>query len=146
MKTNPGPGSWSFVAYNGRTRLFGSYQKFTKEPSNRAKMMAITGTIKALRLMDETPRDFTFHTNYKTLVDAIDNGWVNKWRSTGWKNSSGKSVDNQDLWEELDGYVAAGELDVVWSKKQAFRYKLPRKATRDINRRCFPNQTEPEQQ
>lgn len=29
-------------------------------------------------------------------------GWINKWKSNGWKTYSGGDVLNRDLWESLD--------------------------------------------
>lgn len=132
MKSNPGPGSWSFVAYEGRLRLFGNYHGFERETSNRAKMTAVLGAIDALEMMQHDISDYTIHTNYKVLADALEQGWIERWMKNNWANSQGKPIDNRDLWEKI--YEYKDQLDVVWSKKNEFRYKLPRKVSKQLNR------------
>ena len=133
MKSNPGPGTWSYVAYDGRTRLFGNYHSFESESSNRAKLMAVLGVIRALELKQEDVSCYTINTNYKVLADALEHGWVQFWAKNGWRNKQNKPIDNQDLWEQILEKAQNG-LDVVWVKKNAFRYKLPRKVSRQITR------------
>ena len=37
-----------------------------------------------------------------TLVrNAIKNGWAKKWQKENWKNSSGKLIENAELWSQL---------------------------------------------
>jgi ribonuclease HI len=35
------------------------------------------------------------------LVNAFNKGWLQKWQRNGWRNSSKKPVENQDLWRDL---------------------------------------------
>lgn len=145
LTSNPGAGSWSFVAYNGRTRLFGNYHQFKRETSNRAKMLAVLGAIEALEKRSENIDEYVINTNYKVLADAINLGWIEYWSKNGWKNKQGVPIENKDLWEKIISKTNLG-LEIAWCKKNAFRYKLPKKVSRNLNGQSSPNQTKKVQQ
>ena len=35
------------------------------------------------------------------IVNAFEDGWIDKWKKNGWKNSKGEDVVNQDYWNIL---------------------------------------------
>lgn len=134
MKNNPGPGSWSYVAYEGATRLFGNFGKFDNETSNRAKMLAVLGAMEAMIKLGENIEEYEFFTNYKVLVDAIDMGWLDKWQRNGWKATNGKPIDNVDLWKKVIEYRKNYSIQIKWGNKKSSRFKLPRKLSRKVYR------------
>lgn len=145
MESNPGSGTWSFVAYDGRTRLFGNFHNFEYETSNRAKLLAVLGAIEALEKRCEDISNYTINTNFKVLADAIQFKWIENWSKNNWKNKQGVPIENKDLWEKILEKISNG-LDVVWVKKNAFRYKLPRKVSKEINFQSNPSRTKKERQ
>lgn len=50
------------------------------------------------------------------LVNCMNDKWHINWRNNGWKNSSKKPVENQDLWEELLEIVEDNFLNIRWNK------------------------------
>lgn len=35
------------------------------------------------------------------ILNAQDNGWIEKWAEQGWKKANGKPVQNADIWQQL---------------------------------------------
>ena len=76
---NPGKGGYGAVLlYNGhRKELSGGYVSTT---NNRMEIMAV---IKGLEALKE-PCKVTLYSDSKYVVDAIEKGWVAKWKSNNW--------------------------------------------------------------
>jgi len=53
----------------------------------------------------------TILSDSRYLVDGFQK-WLPGWEARGWRNSSGKTPENRDLWERLK--VAAEGLPVTW--------------------------------
>ncbi len=93
---NPGPGGYGVVLkYNGTEKeLSGGFLDTT---NNR---MEIMGAIVALETLKE-PCDVTIVTDSQYLVNAIEKGWVRKWKSNNWMRNNREKALNPDLWERL---------------------------------------------
>ncbi len=97
---NPGPGGWGGLIIfddNSEIEIGGSEQLTT---NNR---MELTAAIKTL----EKLKDFQLKENFKLRTDSkyVIEGytkWILNWKKNGWKTSTGKSVQNLDLWQKLD--------------------------------------------
>lgn len=113
-KGNPGPGGWgSIVVFGGKEKeLFGGESLTT---NNR---MELTAVISALSILKE-PCDVTLTTDSSYVVNAIEKGWLNGWKKSGWKKSDGKSVLNPDLWKSLDELLQKHNVKFVWVKGHA---------------------------
>ena len=97
---NPGPGGWGGLIIfddNSELEIGGSEQNTT---NNR---MELTAAIKTL----EKLKTYTLKENFKLRTDSnyVIEGytkWIINWKRNGWKTSSGKSVQNFDLWQKID--------------------------------------------
>jgi ribonuclease HI len=88
---NPGPGGWAWAVVDGP---FGS----GAEAHSTNQRMEITAVLKALEALDGpvlVMSDSTY------VVNCFRDRWYEGWRRRGWKNTAGKPVANQDLWEPL---------------------------------------------
>jgi len=112
---NPGPGGYGVVSIElGRkTELCGGFRLTT---NNRMEMMA---AIVALRRFKTETKSILLHSDSRYLVNGISKGWAKKWQSCGWKKSDGKDALNIDLWQELLGLTAAGNVKFCWIKGHA---------------------------
>lgn len=62
--------------------------------------MELTAAIKALEMLKE-PCQVNLYTDSAYLCNAFNQAWINNWQKNGWRTSSKKTVENQDLWKQL---------------------------------------------
>jgi ribonuclease HI len=58
-------------------------------------------------------------TDAKYLLDAVNKGWLAKWRQGGWQTSASKPVKNQDLWLRLNVLLEKHEVRFAWVRSHA---------------------------
>jgi len=93
---NPGPGGWGTIL---------RYKQFERELSggeanttnNRMELSAVIAGLKALT----EPCCVTLYSDSKYFVDAIQQGWAEKWKAKGWMRTNKDKALNPDLWEQL---------------------------------------------
>jgi ribonuclease HI len=88
---NPGPGGWGWAVPDG-PYASGAERQTTNQ------RMEITAVVKALEAL-EGPVLVMSDSTY--VVNCFRDRWYEGWRRRGWRNSAGKPVANQDLWEPL---------------------------------------------
>jgi len=106
---NPGPGGYGVVLlYNGhRKELSGGFRKTT---NNRMELMAVIEGLKALK----TKCKVIVYSDSRYIVDAIQNGWLDRWAAKGWMRNKKDKVLNPDLWKELYGLLKEHEVEFNW--------------------------------
>ena len=111
---NPGKGGYGAVLlYNGhRKELSGGYVSTT---NNRMEIMAV---IKGLEALKE-PCKVTLYSDSKYVVDAIEKGWVAKWKSNNWYGNKSEKALNVDLWKRLLELLNIHEVSFCWVKGHA---------------------------
>jgi len=111
---NPGQGGYGAVLLygSGRKELSCGYQMTT---NNR---METLGVIKALEALKE-PCHVLLYSDSKYVVDAVEKGWVHKWKSNGWKRNKKEMASNIDLWEELLKWLEYHTVQFIWVKGHA---------------------------
>lgn len=63
--------------------------------------MELKACIEALRTLKRKDIPVEVYTDSAYLCNCINQKWYIKWRQNGWINSSKKSVENKDLWQDL---------------------------------------------
>jgi ribonuclease HI len=108
---NPGPGGWAAVLVYGDTRkeLSGGFARTT---NNR---MELTAVIMALESLTKPSRG-VLYSDSKYFLDALNQGWLAKWKRNGWKTAAKKPVKNRDLWMRLDPLLEKHDLELKWVK------------------------------
>jgi ribonuclease HI len=106
---NPGPGGWAAVLLcNGKRReLSGGLRQTT---NNRMELLAVIEALTALTRSCAA----RLHTDSRYLADALNKGWLAKWRRTGWQTADKKPVKNQDLWQRLIPLLAEHQVEFCW--------------------------------
>lgn len=106
---NPGPGGWAALLRHGE------HQKVVSggERMSTNNRMELTAALESLRALKQ-PCRVRLHTDSAYLHNAFTKGWLDKWRRNGWKTSSKKPVENQDLWEAL--VEVSSRHEVTWVK------------------------------
>ena len=97
---NPGPGGWGGLIIfedNSELEIGGSEQNTT---NNRMELTAAIKTLEKLKNY-KLKENFKLRTDSKYVIEGYTN-WIFNWKKNGWKTSSGKSVQNLDLWQKID--------------------------------------------
>ena len=111
---NPGPGGYGTVLLYGEARkeLSGGYRLTT---NNRMEILAV---IKGLEALKE-PCRVLLYSDSKYVVDAIEKGWVAKWRQNGWMRNKKERAQNVDLWERMTALLEKHQVSFHWVKGHA---------------------------
>ena len=97
---NPGPGGWGGLIIfddNSELEIGGSEQNTT---NNRMELTAAIKTLEKLKSY-QLKENFKLRTDSKYVIEGYTK-WIINWKRNGWKTSSGKSVQNLDLWQKID--------------------------------------------
>lgn len=93
---NPGVGGYCGILFYKNKELIVSGAE--KETTNNR--MELTAVIQALSKLKERC-EVDLYSDSAYVINAINNGWISSWQSSGWKTADKKPVANQDLWEQL---------------------------------------------
>ena len=107
---NPGRGGW------GAILVYGKHERSLSggEPSTTNNRMELMAAISGLEALKE-PCKVTLYSDSKYLTDAFLLGWVESWRSAGWRRGRDE-LKNPDLWERLYSLTERHQLSFVWVK------------------------------
>lgn len=111
---NPGPGGWAARLLHPTTGV--KRDLSGGEPQTTNNRMELTAAVEALQAL-KRPVSVELYSDSQYLVKAFKEGWLDRWRSNGWKTAGRKPVENQDLWERL--LSAAAKHVVVWRYVEA---------------------------
>ena len=108
---NPGPGGW------GTILRYGEHEKELSggEAETTNNRMELTAAIEGLSCLKESC-GVTLFSDSKYLIDAIEKGWVYKWKANGWMRNKKEKAQNPDLWDKLLGLLDKHEVALVWVK------------------------------
>lgn len=108
---NPGPGGYGVVLiFNGnRKEISGGFNNTT---NNRMELM---GVITGLESLKEKCK-VQIVSDSKYIVDAVEKGWLEKWRSNGWMRTKSEEAKNSDLWKRLWDLMEYHEVKFKWVK------------------------------
>jgi len=97
---NPGPGGWGgLIIFDDNSEIeIGGAEKNTT--NNRMELTAAIKTLEKLKIY-QLKENFKLRTDSKYLIEGYTK-WIKNWKRNGWKTSTGKSVQNLDLWQEID--------------------------------------------
>ncbi len=111
---NPGPGGYGVVLIYGehRRELSDGYRLTT---NNRMELLAV---IKGLEALKESCAVKLF-SDSEYVVNAMTQGWVERWKARGWRRKQNKMAANHDLWKKLDSLCQKHQIDFHWVKGHA---------------------------
>tara|TARA_B100000945_G_scaffold110940_1_gene87886 strand:- start:38 stop:763 length:726 start_codon:yes stop_codon:yes gene_type:complete len=103
---NPGNGGWGgliLFADGTEIELGGAVKNTT---NNRMELTAAIKTLEKLKNL-KLKDNFKLRTDSKYVIEGYSN-WIKSWKQNGWKTSSGKPVQNLDLWQQIDSLRITG--------------------------------------
>ena len=78
-----------------KKELFGCEKNTT---NNRMELKAVIESLKALK---KTGCDIEVFSDSSYVSKCFREKWYESWEKNGWRNAARKSVENQELWQEL---------------------------------------------
>ncbi len=93
---NPGPGGWACVLIYGMHRR----EKYGADPLTTNQKMELQAALEGLKML-KRPCKVNLHSDSAYLINAFNQGWIDRWLQNSWQTSKKMPVENQDLWLEL---------------------------------------------
>ena len=119
---NPGKGGWGAILMSGSNKK--EFSGFEKETTNNK--MELTAVIEALKRLKK-PCNVQLYSDSAYVVNAFTQGWLENWKSNGWRGADKKPVKNIELWTELDGLLSIHNVEFI---------KVKGHADNEFNNRC----------
>ena len=119
---NPGPGGWGAILMykDAKKEISGGMKNTTNN------IMEISAVIEALKCL-KVESDVQIYSDSAYVVNAFNQGWIYNWLKKGWKTADGKSVKNQELWQELYALTKKHKVEFI---------KVKGHADNEFNNRC----------
>ncbi|MBE3594083.1 MAG: ribonuclease HI [Candidatus Carbobacillus altaicus] len=119
---NPGPGGWAAILrYKGREKVLTGAEEQTT--NNRMELMAVWQGLQSLK----RPAKVRVYSDSAYVVNAFEQGWIERWQQNGWRTARGTDVENRDLWEAI--------LE-EWKRHEVTFIKVRGHADDDLNNRA----------
>lgn len=94
---NPGPGGWASVFYTDKEcKVLKGHEKSTT--NNRMELKAVVKTMEEICKGDTEKNIYEIFCDSAYVVNSINNGWIDVWKSNDWKTTKKEDVKNKDLW------------------------------------------------
>lgn len=111
---NPGQGGYGAVLlYQGHRKEIS--EGFQLTTNNRMEVLAV---IRGLEMLKE-PCHVCLYSDSKYVVDAIEKGWVKKWKENQWYRNKKEKASNIDLWKRLLSLLEKHQVKFIWVKGHA---------------------------
>ena len=134
---NPGAGGWGAILMTDSKAK--EISGFDAETTNNK--MELTAVIKALELLKK-PCTVDLYSDSAYVVNALNLGWLENWKSNGWKGSDKKAVKNIELWQALDNLLCVHNVNFIKVKGHAdnkFNNRCDELATGEIAKHANQN-------
>jgi len=111
---NPGPGGYGVILKSGHRikELSAGYKNTT---NNRMELRAVIAGLEALKEKCQVK----IYSDSKYIVDAIKNGWAERWRANNWYRNKKEKALNPDLWDRLLRLVENHQVKFYWVRGHA---------------------------
>ena len=98
-------GGWAFIVTDEQNVILFTDSAFEPNTTNnRTEMLAIIKSVDSMSekgFFNTEGNCLTINCDSAYIVNAFEDGWIDKWKKNGWKNSKGEDVVNQDYWNVL---------------------------------------------
>ncbi len=111
---NPGKGGYgAILEYNGAKKELSA--GFLSTTNNRMEILAAVVALEALK----EPCNVVLTSDSKYLVDSVNMGWIEKWKSNNWYRTKSEKAKNVDLFKRLVTQLERHNVEFVWVKGHA---------------------------
>lgn len=111
---NPGPGGYAAVIVDGQRKreISGGFRLTT---NNRMELYAAIAGLEAL----EGSQPVRVYSDSQYLVESLNQGWVQIWKSKRWRKTKKEKVVNADLWQRLLELLEKRRVTFEWVEGHA---------------------------
>ncbi len=115
---NPGPGGYGVVILRDQERqeLSGAVRMTT---NNRMELLAVIEGLRHVFASAPPDQPLQVYSDSKYVVDAITQGWAQRWQANGWQRNRREKALNSDLWAELLALLADRPISFHWVRGHA---------------------------
>ena len=108
---NPGSGGYGIVLkYKDNIKeISGGYRQTT---NNRMELIAVIIGLEALN----KPCEVKIYSDSRYIIDAVNKGWIKKWKKNGWQRTRDQPAKNVDLWIRILNLAEKHKITWVWVK------------------------------
>lgn len=95
-------GGWAYAIINEQDEVLFSNKGRVENSTNQ--QMELTALINGIHAVVHTLGNFfscRCYSDSAYCINAINDGWIEKWRRNGWQTSAKTDVKNQELWRAL---------------------------------------------
>ena len=112
---NPGKGGFGVImSYKGIKREFSQGYELTT--NNRMELMGVIYGLERLK----TKSSVNVFTDSRYVIDGIEKGWAERWKSKNWYRTRTEKAINCDLWDKLLTLISAHQkVKFNWIKSHA---------------------------
>ncbi len=119
---NPGAGGYgAILIYKQTEKVISGGEANTT--NNRMELLAVIKALSALKEKCEV----ALYSDSAYVVNAISQGWVYGWQTSGWKTADKQPVKNRELWEDLIKLISYHKVEFI---------KVKGHADNEYNNRC----------
>jgi ribonuclease HI len=119
---NPGPGGWgAILKFGEHEKEISGYEEITTN-----NKMELNAAIEALKCLKENC-EVNLYSDSAYLINTFEKGWLKKWKSGGWINSSKDEVKNIEMWKILDNFDTCHKINWI---------KVKGHSDNEYNNRC----------
>lgn len=98
-------GGWAVVVLNRENEIVESFSGGKKETTNNE--MELTAFLNALKIALESKEDeITIITDSAYIYNAVTQGWLESWKTRGWKRPKNKELAHKEMWIKVDYYIS----------------------------------------
>jgi ribonuclease HI len=109
-------GTWAFVVFDSMGTLIGG--KSGANPSTTNNAMEATAVLEALKWANKFNFKIDILCDSKYVVDSLTK-WLANWAKNGWKSSTGATIANKELFQELHKEWAYSTHKITWVRGHA---------------------------
>ena len=119
VSTSTKQGGWAFVIIDDKLKVVEKHSGVQKNTTNnQCEMIAVIQAVEKFQELNINLKA-EIYCDSAYVVNAFNDGWIEKWMKNGWKNSKGEDVLNKEYWLKL--------FDIVSKNKIVFQ-KVKRKS------------------
>ncbi len=102
---NPGNGGYGIIlSWKGKRKEFS--QEYNLTPNNRMELLGVITGLEKLK----TKSIVNLYTDSRYVIDGIEKGWAEKWKSNNWYRNKKEKANNIDLWSRLLDLISKNDV------------------------------------